>query len=373
VFIIRRDSRQTCAEVAGMHEAINSIRGRGTAENPANRFERIAYEPDPAGEDEESPSPATLFFRDTTRSIIAHNESPDVGFSASINPYRGCEHGCVYCYARPYHEYLGFSAGLDFETKIMVKDDAPELLRKEMISPRWQPETIGLSGVTDCYQPIERRLRLTRGCLEVLAEFRNPVSIVTKNHLVVRDIDLLQKLAARNGAAVYVSVTTLDRDLARRLEPRATQPEGRLAAIRELSAAGVPVGVLTAPIIPGLSDHEIPALLEAVAEAGARYAGYTVLRLPFGVATLFEQWLEKHFPERKDKVLGRIKEMHGGHANDSRFGVRMKGDGVMADAIKQMFTLGCRKAGLSKSWPKLSTAAFRRPGGPQMMLFDEMG
>src|SRR5213592_1529485 len=229
-------------------------RGRGAASNPANRFERLSYHSSDWDEPED-PQPHTLFLKDTTRSIINYNDSPDVGFNASINPYRGCEHGCIYCFARPNHEYLGFSAGLDFETKILVKEDAPELLRRELASPRWEPQVIAISGVTDAYQPIERRLRLTRRCLEVLVEFRNPVVIITKNELVARDIDLLGQLARIDGVLVFVSVTSLDPELARELEPRASQPARRLAAIESLAAAGVPVGTLVAPVIPGLTDH----------------------------------------------------------------------------------------------------------------------
>src|SRR5271156_4970819 len=214
------------------------LRGRGTSDNPPSRFDRIIYERDPDLPPEDEAAPATILLRDTTRSLIATNDSPDVGFDASINPYRGCEHGCIYCYARPYHEYLGLSAGLDFETKILVKEHAPELLRGELMSPKWKPQTLGMSGVTDAYQPAERRLRLTRRCLEVLAEFRNPVAIVTKNHLVARDADLLAELARHSAALVFISITTLDADLCRRMEPRATQPAGRLAAVRELHEAG---------------------------------------------------------------------------------------------------------------------------------------
>src|SRR6516164_4617246 len=259
-------------------------RGRGAADNPANRFEAIHYEIDPDVDESERPAPTTQFLKDTSRSIIATNDSPDVGFSASINPYRGCEHGCAYCYARPTHEYLGFSAGLDFETKIMVKEDAARLLRRELSSPRWRPRAIAMSGVTDPYQPAERRFRLTRRCLEVLAEFRNPVGIVTKNRLVERDRDVLGDLARDRAAAVWLSVTTLDGSLAGKMEPRASQPAGRLAAITALADAGVPVGVLTAPVIPGLNDHELPAILTAARQAGARFAGYTMVRLPLGVA-----------------------------------------------------------------------------------------
>jgi DNA repair photolyase len=346
------------------------VRGRGAADNPANRFDRLHYEPDPDLDPAEQPAPRTQFFRDATHSIIATNDSPDVGFSASINPYRGCENGCIYCYARPTHEYLGFSAGLDFETRIVVKEDAPELLRRELSSAKWVPQVLGLSGVTDPYQPVERRLRLTRGCLEVLAEFRNPVAVITKNHLVARDADLLADLAGHGAAAVFLSITTLDGELARVLEPRATQPAGRLAALDELCRAGVPVGVLVAPVIPGLNDHEIPSVLEAAARAGARFAGYVVLRLPHGVADLFTAWLERNFPDRKEKVLGRIRDLRGGRLNEPRFGHRMRGEGLLARQIKALFALGCRRARIDGRGPELSAAAFRRPGGTQRLLFE---
>jgi DNA repair photolyase len=346
------------------------IHGRGAAGNPRNRFELLTYEPEPGALDGDAPGPLTQFFRDHSRSIIATNDSPDVGFDASLNPYRGCEHGCIYCYARPTHEYLGFSAGLDFETKILVKEDAPALLRRKLSSPRWQPRTLGLCGVTDPYQPIERRLGLTRRCLEVLAEFRNPVVVITKSHLVTRDLDLLGPLARHRAAAVLLSVTTLDGELSRVLEPRATQPHGRLAAIEAAARAGVPVGVLVAPVIPGLNDHEIPSILAATTKAGARFAGYVVLRLPYAVAGLFEEWLGQHFPEKKDKILGRIRDLRGGKLNDARFGQRMRGEGVFAQMIKDLFALACRKARIQGRGPKLSAAAFRRPGDTQPLLFD---
>jgi DNA repair photolyase len=344
--------------------------GRGAATNPANRFELICYQRDPDDPIEESPSPTTQFFRDGTRTILAHNDSPDIGFDTSINPYRGCEHGCAYCYARPYHEYLGLSAGLDFETKIFVKEDAPELLRRELTSPKWRPRVIALSGVTDPYQPAERRFRLSRRCLEVLAEFRNPVGIVTKNRLVARDRDILADMSAYRAAAVWVSVTTLDAELARRMEPRTTQPPGRLAAIRALAEAGVIVGVLAAPMIPGLNDHELPAILKAAADAGARYAGYIILRLPYGVKELFADWLLRHYPDRHDKVLNRLRDMHGGKLNDPRFGARMRGEGELAAQIDALFAAGCRRAGLSRAFPGLSSDSFRPAGGRQGMLFD---
>ncbi|HZN60806.1 MAG TPA: PA0069 family radical SAM protein [Planctomycetota bacterium] len=348
---------------------MNTVRGRGAAENPKNRFEEIELAPDPEAPEDATSAPATRFYRDESKSVIATNESPDVGFSASLNPYRGCEHGCVYCYARPTHEYLGFSAGLDFETRIMVKRDAPALLRKELSAPSWKPQVVVMSGVTDCYQPVERRLRLTRGCLEVFAEFRNPVSIVTKNHLVTRDTDLLADLARHRAAAVFVSVTTLDGDLARAMEPRASAPARRLAAISTLAAAGVPVGVLIAPVIPGLTEHEIPAILAAAAKAGARHAGRVMLRLPFGVKELFDRWLERHEPGKRKKVLGRLRDVRGGRLNETAFGSRMRGEGPLADQIHQLFSATCLRLGISERGPELSVEAFRRPGPVQLGLF----
>src|SRR5882724_3845919 len=257
-----------------------TIPSRGAGGNPPNRFDTIHIEPDADWDPEQDPLPRTQFLKDNSSTIIAYNDSPDVGFEASINPYRGCEHGCIYCYARPFHEYLGFSSGLDFESKIMVKTDAPRLLREELASPKWKPQVIGMSGVTDCYQPVERRLKLTRGCLEVLAECRNPVAIITKNLLVTRDIDLLAELARHRAVAVFISLTTLDTELRKLMEPRTSPPAARLRAIETLSQAGIPVGVLIAPVIPGLNDHEIPSLVEAAANAGARSAGHVMLRLP---------------------------------------------------------------------------------------------
>jgi DNA repair photolyase len=345
-----------------------SIVGRGAAGNPKNRFERIEVEPDETEGDE--PRPETVYLRDHSRSIIARNDSPDIGFDASINPYRGCSHGCVYCYARPTHEYLGLSAGLDFESRILVKQDAPELLRKELLSSRWNPQVLSMSGVTDPYQPVERRLRITRRCLGVLAEFRNPVIIVTKNYLVTRDMDLLSELASHDAAAVAFSLTTLDDDLRRIMEPRTSRPARRLAAVEKLAAGGIPVGVMTAPVIPGLNDHELPNLLSAAAEAGATFAAYVPVRLPYAVAPLFEDWLARHFPERKDKVLNRVRSMRGGELNDAGFGSRMRGEGLFAQHIAQLFSISCRRAGMGEGrFPKLSTAAFRGGGGAQPDLF----
>jgi DNA repair photolyase len=345
-----------------------SIVGRGAAGNPKNRFERIEVEPDETEGDE--PRPETVYLRDHSRSIIARNDSPDIGFDASINPYRGCSHGCIYCFARPTHEYLGLSAGLDFESRILVKQDAPELLRKELSSPRWNPQVLSMSGVTDPYQPVERRLRITRRCLGVLAEFRNPVIIVTKNYLVTRDLDLLSELASHDAAAVAFSLTTLDDDLRRIMEPRTSRPARRLAAVEKLAAGGIPVGVMTAPVIPGLNDHELPNLLSAAAEAGATFAAYVPVRLPYAVAPLFEDWLARHFPERKDKVLNRVRSMRGGELNDASFGSRMRGEGLFAQHIAQLFSISCRRAGMGEGrFPKLSTAAFRGGGGAQPDLF----
>ncbi|MCS6806127.1 MAG: PA0069 family radical SAM protein [Acidobacteriota bacterium] len=347
------------------------ILGRGASGNPPNRFDRFSFEPDlNVSDPDDLPAPSTQFFKDTSRTIIAYNDSPDVGFEASVNPYRGCEHGCSYCYARPTHEYLGFSAGLDFESKIMVKEDAPELLRRELSAPSWKPQPIAMSGVTDCYQPVERHLQLTRRCLEVLVAFRNPVAIITKNYLVTRDADLLSELARYRAAAVYISLTTLDARLTRLMEPRASSPKRRLAAIETLTRAGVPVGVMVAPIIPGLTDHEIPSVLAAAANAGARFAGYTIVRLPLAVAPLFEQWLEQHFPRRKQKVLNHLRSMKGGRLNDPRFGHRMRGEGPYADMIRNLFSAACRKAGIAGDSPELSVAAFRKPSDGQLALFE---
>ena len=347
---------------------------RGSAANPPNRFERLAIELEPEAllDDDGQPLPKrTVFYRDDTQSIIAWNDSPDISFKAGVSPYRGCEHGCAYCFARPSHEYLGFSAGLDFETKIMVKERAPELLRAALSKKSWKPQTVGMSGITDVYQPIERRLELTRRCLEVFAEFRNPVAVITKNHLVTRDIDLLAELAKGNAVTVCISVTSLDPQLAKVLEPRASSPSRRLAAIEELSAAGVPVVALTAPLIPGLTDHEVPALLNAAAKAGAIDAGYVLLRLPHAVAPLFEAWLERHAPGHKEKVLGRLRELRGGKLYDATFGKRMTGEGPLAEQMKALFEVAHRRAGFSgerRRTADLSTAAFRVPTA-QLSLF----
>jgi len=337
------------------------IKGRGASWNPQNRFETLEYiVDDEAHVDLDAPAPRTIFMRDPTRTIIATNDSPDVGFDASINPYRGCEHGCIYCFARPSHEYLGFSAGLDFESKILVKEDAPELLREELNKKSWVPKTIAISGVTDCYQPIERKLGLTRRCLEVLADFRNPTAVITKNHLVTRDADVLAELARFHATRVMISITTLDPGLARTMEPRTSSPELRLEAVRTLAAAGVPVGVMVAPVVPGITDHEMPKILAAAAEAGAKWAGFVVLRLPWAVAPLFERWLEEHFPDRKEKVLNRVRDLRGGKLYDAKWGVRGKGEGIFAEQIAALFEIACRKNRLNEEDRELATEHFRR-------------
>jgi len=345
------------------------VRGRGTGSNPPNRFVKRHFEPDPGAEDPTDPLPRTKFLKDSSRTVIARNDSPDIGFERSVNPYRGCEHGCVYCYARPYHEFLGFSSGLDFETRILVKEDAPELLRKELSAPSWTPQVIAISGVTDAYQPAERRYQLTRRCLEVLAEFRNPVVLITKNHLVTRDLDLLSDLARDGSAAVVLSITTLDPTLARILEPRTSTPARRLSAVEAIAKAGVPVGVNVAPVIPGLTDAEIPAILRAAARAGASFSGYSVVRLPHAVKDLFSEWLEQHYPDRKKKVLSRIRGVRDGALNDPSFGSRMSGEGVYAEQIAGLFELSRKKSGIPATRPALSAAAFRLPPGPQLTLF----
>ncbi|HST31871.1 MAG TPA: PA0069 family radical SAM protein [Chthoniobacterales bacterium] len=350
-----------------------AIHGRGASWSPANRFEKFHVDltdTDVVDEDpeaEEKPKRTTQYFRDGSKTIVASNQSPDVGFEVSINPYRGCEHGCIYCFARPTHEYLGFSAGLDFESRIMVKPEAPRLLEAELSSPKWKPQFLMMSGVTDCYQPIERKLKITRGCLEVLAKFRNPVGILTKNRLVTRDIDILSELGLDLCAVVNLSITTLDLDLQQIMEPRTSAPLARLDAVAQLRAAGIPVGVMVAPVIPGINDHEIPAIVAACAKAGAQFAGHVLLRLPWAVRPLVEHWLEEHFPERKAKVLDRLRASRGGKLYDSRWRKRQTGEGIFAEQIANMFEVACRRAGFGER-PKLSIAAFRRPHQQLEML-----
>lgn len=313
-------------------------------------------------------NPRTQFLREDAKSIISRNDSPDISFSASLNPYRGCEHGCPYCYARPYHEYLGFSSGLDFETRIVVKENAPDILREELTSSHWTPEVLALSAVTDCYQPVEKRLGVTRRCLEVLAEFRNPVGIITKNHLVTRDADLLAELASDQACSVHITTTSLDSDLSRRLEPRASLPAHRLDAIARLSQAGIPTGVVIAPVIPGLNEHEIPAILKAAREAGAKRAAYSVIRLPHAVKEIFASWLEEHVPGSSEKILERIRDLRGGALNSSRFGERLRGSGFWADQIHTIFSRCREREDYDPGHISYNLAAFRRPPAPQLSL-----
>lgn len=339
-----------------------SHRGRGARSNTANRFAELDVELDIEEVTDDDLRVKTRYLQDTSRSAVATNNSPDIGFDVSVNPYRGCEHGCSYCYARPTHEYLGFSAGLDFERVIVVKRNAAKLLEKRLSSRGWEPQVLAMSGVTDPYQPVERKLLITRSVLEVLAAFKNPVGLITKNALVRRDLDVLSEMAQWNGVSVTLSITTLDERLRSRLEPRTSTIANRLEAITKLAEAGVPVGVNVAPIIPGLTDHEVPAILAAAASAGAKYASYTVLRLPGAVATVFGDWLEANYPGRKDKVLNRAKEAHHGQLADSNFGTRMKGTGQHAEQIRELFHLARKRLGFAEERPRLETEAFRVPG-----------
>jgi DNA repair photolyase len=357
----------------GTHHA----KGRGSQIEPHIRFERVHAVPDWADFDGDPEFLAELgrvpteFVPDKSQSIVTENHSPDVPFRYSVNPYRGCEHGCAYCYARPTHEYLGLNAGLDFETRIIVKERAPELLAEWLSREQWVPEAITFSGVTDCYQPAERRFELTRQCLEVALKFRQPVSIITKNALVVRDLDLLAPLAELNLAHVALSITTLDADLARTLEPRTSRPEARLRAIRAISQAGVPTAVMAAPVIPGLNDSELPAILEAAHAAGASRAGNVLLRLPWSVRPVFLEWLERTQPTHKERILAALKTVRGGELTSARFGERMRGGGPRAEQIQQTFRLFARKFCMDGPWPALRTDLFERPQPPggQMRLF----
>jgi DNA repair photolyase len=343
------------------------VTARGAGENPSGRFEKLDMVTDAEtfealreiGEEGDETRIPTQIFRDTSKSVVSTNDSPDLGMEASLNTYRGCEHGCIYCYARPTHEYLGLSAGLDFESKIFTKPEAAALLRKTLGAKSWKPKPIMMSGVTDCYQPVERRLKITRSCLEVLRDFANPASIVTKNYLVTRDIDIFKDMAREQTISVNLSITTLDPELAGVMEPRASRPAARLKAVEMLARENIPVGIMMGPILPGLTEHEIPSILKAASEAGARSANFTILRLPYGVKDLFENWLRRHYPERADKILNRLREMYGGKLYDSAFGVRGRGTGVHADHIAKMFSVYRQRYGLNRRTP-LSVESFRR-------------
>ena len=347
-------------------------KGRGALGNPHNRFESNTRELIDDGWEglNDQPDPQRQLVADACRSIIARNDSPDVPYRQSINPYRGCEHGCVYCFARPNHAYLGYSPGLDFETRLHYKPDAAKVLRGELAKRSYRCQAIALGINTDAYQPIERELKITRSLLEVMVETRHPVSIVTKGALIERDLDLLKDLAADGLVQVMVSMTTLDKQLARNMEPRAAAPVRRLRIIESLSEAGVPTGVLMAPLIPYLNDSEISGLLEAVHAAGARQAGYVLLRLPREVAEMFEQWLQAHYPQRAERVMNRLRDCRGGEVYDSRFGKRMRGEGVFADLISKRFSQAVRKLGFP-GMPELRCDRFEPPiiQGPQMDLF----
>jgi DNA repair photolyase len=358
-------------------ELPSRFKGRATNLAPANRFESVRQEVDLeqlAEGDEllaDERAVPTVFLPDNAATIIRENDSPDIPFRFSINPYRGCEHGCAYCYARPTHETLGLNAGLDFETKILVKHDAVRLLRKELNRKNWPAEPIMISGVTDCYQPAERRFKLTRGILEVLLEARQPACMITKNSLVCRDLDILAPLAVHNLVSVALSITTLNAELARTLEPRTATPAAKLRAIRALSAAGVPVRVMIGPVIPGLTDQEIPAILAAAKEAGACGAGHVMLRLPLNVAPVFMHWLQTNRPLAAERVESLIREMRGGKLYESRWGERMRGNGVYAEGIDKTFEVFAHKLGLNAPWEPLDSSQFRPPemAGGQRRLF----
>jgi DNA repair photolyase len=354
-------------------------KGRGALSNETSRYDtekRIRTtdgweaEVTAAAEDDELPPLRTILTRDATRTIIARNNSPDIGFDRSINPYRGCEHGCIYCFARPTHAYLGLSPGLDFETKILFKPEAAKLLAAELAAPKYKPAVMAMGTNTDPYQPVERDLKVTRQILRVLSDFNHPVGIVTKNHLVTRDIDILADMARRNLAEVFLSVTTLDKDLARAMEPRASAPHRRLDAIRALATAGIPAGVMTAPMIPGLNDHEMEAILDAAVDAGATRAGYVPLRLPLEIKELFEEWLKTHRPDRAERVLSLIRQMRGGKLYDAEFGSRMRGEGPLAILLSQRFAAAVKRLGLNRIGVRLDTSAFHVPESARTALVD---
>lgn len=345
---------------------LHPIKGRSAAFNPPNRFETLSIGPPPADlaqyfeEPEEHRTIPTRYYIDNSKTILAHNDSPDLGFRYSINPYRGCEHGCIYCYARPSHEYLGFSSGIDFETKILVKTEAARLLAEEFSKPSWEPQVVAFSGNTDCYQPIERTLGITRQCIQVFLEHRNPFSMITKNALIQRDIDLLRELASMNLVFVLISVTTLDNHLSRIMEPRTSAPHKRLETIEVLAKSGIPVGVNAAPIIPGLNDVEIPAILKAAAERGALHAGFTIVRLSHALKDLFVDWVQRHIPEQAPKIINRIREVRSGKLSDSEFGTRMTGEGEYAESIHQLFDSSCKRYHLNEHRLHLTTSLFTR-------------
>jgi DNA repair photolyase len=340
------------------------IKGRGAQIKTGNKFLKNEYVAQHIeGLDEEMlSSPTTQIFQDAPKTIVNKVESPDLGMAYSANPYQGCEHGCIYCYARNTHEYYGFSAGLDFESKIIVKKNAPTLLEQHIMKPSWNAVPIMLSGNTDCYQPQEKVFELTRGILKIMAKYRHPVSIITKNSLILRDLDLLQDLASERLVSVMISITTLDEDLRRKMEPRTATSAKRMKVIEELNKAGVPTGIMTAPIIPGLNHHEIPALLQTASEHGAVDSGMTVVRLNGAIGKIFEDWLRKNFPDRFDKVWNQICDLHGGDVNDSVFGRRMRGEGKLAEIIHQLYKTSKRKYFAGRGFPAYDLTKFRKGG-----------
>jgi DNA repair photolyase len=366
------DMRQSSLGERAVTSLPQMERGRGARSNPSHRFEVEARQFLDDGWDTlaELPPLKTEIFVENPKSIITRNQSPDISFDRSINPYRGCEHGCTYCYARPAHAYMGLSPGLDFESKLFIKPNAAALLREELTAPNYTPRTIALGANTDPYQPIEKQYRITRGLIEVLGEFKHPFGIVTKNAMVTRDIDLLAPLAARGLVKVALSITTLDGKLARAMEPRASTPSKRLAAIEALAAVGIPTVVMVGPVIPGLNDHEIESILKAARGAGAREAGYTMLRLPHEVKGIFKDWLEKQYPDRFAKVMAQVKDVRGGKESSAQFGERMTGSGPVAWMIGRRFQLACQKLGLNATRVKLRTDLFERPAqvGEQLTL-----
>ncbi len=348
----------------------NYFKGRGAQFNPHNRFARNDYvkEHDEGIDEWEEEDHKTTFIFGKSKSIVNKVDSPDVGMAYSLNPYQGCEHGCTYCYARNAHEYWGFSAGLDFERKIIVKTDAPALFRTFLERKTWDASVISLSGNTDCYQPAERKFRITRQLLEIALEYRQPIGMITKNALILRDTDLLAEMAKLNLCMVYVSINSLNEKLRQKMEPRTTTAKQRLKIVEQLSSAGIPVGVMVAPLVPGLSDHEIPVILKTIANCGATAAGYTVVRLNGAIAGIFEDWLRKNYPDRFEKVWHMIQSCHGGNVNDSRFGDRMRGDGNIAKLIKDSFKLHCRLNHLNEKKIMLDSHLFSVPKA-QLSIF----
>jgi DNA repair photolyase len=350
------------------------IRGRGARSNATGRYESQVREAFDDGWTLDDPEPAQLpteLTPERSKNIITHNDSPDVGFSASINPYRGCEHGCIYCYARPAHAYMGLSPGLDFESKLFFKPEAARLLEAELSKPRYRPEFIHIGGNTDPYQPQERRLRITRQVIEVLSRFNHPFSVITKSALILRDLDLLAPMAQRDLVRVAISVTSLDRKLSRSMEPRAATPEKRIEAINRLTEAGVPVTVMFAPCIPGLNDHEMEAVLERAAEAGASGAGYVALRLPMEIKDLFREWLETDHPDRARRVMSLVRQMRGGKDYDAQWGKRMRGEGPIGELMSRRFKAAQKRYGLERRWGDLDVSQFRVPpkAGDQIDMF----